>query len=101
MLCEHTLLTSGEIAEAGEVYVGWPARQLQSGWKDEKVAENRHSSSTTTQGASLMCPMCRDFPRVATVTMCGHVFCEPYVTHHLLLYLLIIFSILIDVSTRH
>ena len=28
MLLEHTLLASGEIAEAGEVYVGWPARRL-------------------------------------------------------------------------
>ncbi|KAH9945157.1 acetyl-CoA synthetase-like protein [Epithele typhae] len=28
MLLEHTLLTSGEIAQAGEVYGGWPARSL-------------------------------------------------------------------------
>ncbi|TRM58785.1 hypothetical protein BD626DRAFT_437806 [Schizophyllum amplum] len=27
MLCEHTLLTSGEIAEAGGVYVGWPGKR--------------------------------------------------------------------------
>lgn len=27
MLCEHTLLTSGEIAHAGAVYVGWPASE--------------------------------------------------------------------------
>ena len=81
MLCEHTLLTSGEIAESGEVYVGWPARQLQqSGWKTvDKEAERTAASSTTTLGASLMCPMCREFPRYSTVTMCGHVFCEPYV----------------------
>ncbi|ESK93312.1 amp-dependent synthetase and ligase [Moniliophthora roreri MCA 2997] len=25
MLCEHTLLTSGEVADAGGVYIGWPA----------------------------------------------------------------------------
>ena len=36
MLLEHTLLASGEIAEAGEVYVGWPARRLVS-----VVAEKR------------------------------------------------------------
>ncbi len=28
MLLEHTLVASGEIAEAGAVYAGWPARQL-------------------------------------------------------------------------
>lgn len=28
MLLEHTLLTSGEVAESGGVYVGWPARPL-------------------------------------------------------------------------
>ena len=28
MLLEHTLLTSGEIAESGGVYAGWPARPL-------------------------------------------------------------------------
>ncbi|KAF7975489.1 hypothetical protein HWV62_9405 [Athelia sp. TMB] len=85
MLCEHTLLTSGEIAESGEVYVGWPARQLQqSGWKSlDKEAERTAASSTTTLGASLMCPMCREFPRYSTVTMCGHVFCEPCITNAL------------------
>ena len=28
MLLEHTLLASGEVAEAGGVYAGWPARLL-------------------------------------------------------------------------
>ena len=28
MLLEHTLLTSGEIAESGGVYAGWPAHRL-------------------------------------------------------------------------
>lgn len=28
MLLEHTLIASGEIAEAGQTYAGWPARQL-------------------------------------------------------------------------
>ena len=27
LLCEHTLLTSGEVAESSAVYVGWPATQ--------------------------------------------------------------------------
>jgi hypothetical protein len=74
MLCEHTLLTSGEIAEAGQVYVGWPARLLPNSWKDSsKDGTDRQPN----EGASLMCPMCRGFPKVTTVTMCGHIFCEP------------------------
>lgn len=28
MLLEHTLLTSGEIAESGGVYAGWPAHRM-------------------------------------------------------------------------
>lgn len=28
MLCEHTLLTSGDVADSGVTYVGWPARRL-------------------------------------------------------------------------
>lgn len=79
MLCEHTLLTSGEIAESGEVYVGWPARQLKSGCQSIGKDSDRTATSSTTSGASLMCPMCREFPRDTTVTMCGHVFCEPCV----------------------
>ncbi|KAJ7833753.1 hypothetical protein B0H13DRAFT_2212517, partial [Mycena leptocephala] len=26
MLCEHTLLPSGDVADCGSVYSGWPAR---------------------------------------------------------------------------
>jgi len=74
MLCEHTLLTSGEIAEAGQVYAGWPARLLQNNWKDSGKEETERQPS---RGASLICPMCRNFPKVSTVTLCGHVFCEP------------------------
>ena len=28
MLLEHALLASGDIAETGSVYAGWPARQI-------------------------------------------------------------------------
>lgn len=28
VLCEHTLLASGDVADAGVAYVGWPARRL-------------------------------------------------------------------------
>ena len=37
MLLEHTLLTSGEIAESGGVYAGWPARRL----KDETYTQRQ------------------------------------------------------------
>lgn len=39
MLLEHTLLTSGEIAESGGVYAGWPAHRL-----DQKAYLRRQSS---------------------------------------------------------
>jgi len=29
MLCEHTLLTSGDVADSGVAYVGWPAKRLE------------------------------------------------------------------------
>ncbi|KAF9256515.1 hypothetical protein L218DRAFT_881490, partial [Marasmius fiardii PR-910] len=35
MLCEHTCLTSGEVAESGEVYVGWPARRAERRLKQD------------------------------------------------------------------
>lgn len=34
MLSEHTLLTSGEVAEAGTVYVGWPAKRVDNSWSN-------------------------------------------------------------------
>ena len=39
MLLEHTLLTSGEIAESGGVYTGWPAHRLE----DETYLRRRSS----------------------------------------------------------
>ncbi|KAF7353427.1 Peroxisomal-coenzyme a synthetase [Mycena sanguinolenta] len=36
MLCEHTLLTSGDVADAGTVYSGWPAKPMEGSW-DEKL----------------------------------------------------------------
>lgn len=45
MLLEHTLLASGEIAEAGEVYAGWPARRL--------VSEKKRSAPTATYTTSV------------------------------------------------
>ncbi|KAK0214939.1 acetyl-CoA synthetase-like protein [Armillaria fumosa] len=40
MLCEHTLLTSGEVAESGAVYVGWPARRVDN-WKSWRSSKER------------------------------------------------------------
>lgn len=46
MLLEHTLLASGDIAEAGEVYAGWPARRLVS-QKKRRAATASYTSSVT------------------------------------------------------
>ncbi|KAJ7861881.1 acetyl-CoA synthetase-like protein [Mycena leptocephala] len=68
MLCEHTLLPSGDVADCGSVYSGWPARSLPGHWKEMDPHDNRH--------LRLICPMCRKFPEHMTVTLCGHVFCQ-------------------------
>jgi formate dehydrogenase maturation protein FdhE len=66
MLLEHTLLPSGDIAEAGSVYYGWPSRKQNfDEEKDLKVDDMR-----------IICPLCRSFPRMSVVTTCGHVFCD-------------------------
>lgn len=39
MLCEHTLLTSGEVAEAGGIYVGWPARRVDTMWTNSSTTK--------------------------------------------------------------
>ncbi|KAJ7127673.1 AMP-dependent synthetase and ligase [Mycena epipterygia] len=65
MLCEHTLLTSGDVADAGTVYSGWPAKQIEGPW-DEKLPDE----------VGIVCPMCSEFPQDMTaVTSCGHLFC--------------------------
>ncbi|KAJ7509101.1 AMP-dependent synthetase and ligase [Mycena galericulata] len=38
MLCEHTLLTSGDVADAGAVYSGWPAKDVRD-FDDERWVE--------------------------------------------------------------
>lgn len=45
MLLEHTLIASGEIAEANSVYAGWPARQLRL----RKAVQNKQPSSALYQ----------------------------------------------------
>jgi hypothetical protein len=97
MLCEHTLLTSGEIAEAGQVYVGWPARLVQRSHQDDfKVDADRKPN----EGASLMCPMCRGFPIACTVTMCGHIFCGPCVSRLIYIYAMQLICVLMQMHNR-
>lgn len=67
MLCEHTLLVSGDIAESGYVYAGWPAQRQ----RPDGVEERSDSPS-----AQLICPLCREFPQQGVVTVCGHLFCD-------------------------
>ncbi|KAJ7263785.1 acetyl-CoA synthetase-like protein [Mycena rebaudengoi] len=67
MLTEHTLLTSGDVADTGMVYFGWPAKCWDGPW-----AEKNWRRET----GRLVCPVCRKCPVHATVTPCGHVFCE-------------------------
>jgi hypothetical protein len=65
MLLEHTLLTSGETAEAGYVYVGWPARQIDAkAWRDGKIVDIKVEDSPV--GARIICSKCLEFPRGAT-----------------------------------
>ncbi|KAI0360304.1 acetyl-CoA synthetase-like protein [Trametes cingulata] len=56
MLCEHTLLTSGETAMAGAVYAGWPARQLDDQFFIERVP------SHVSQGGGQ--PLVRSYSRI-------------------------------------
>ncbi|KAJ7654909.1 hypothetical protein B0H17DRAFT_1214148 [Mycena rosella] len=65
MLYEHTLLTSGDVADAGAVYSGWPAKQIDGPW-DEKYPED----------IGLVCPICHVVPQGMAVTPGGHLFCE-------------------------
>jgi len=67
MLCEHTLLVSGDIAESGYVYAGWPAQRQRPDGVEERL---------DLPSAQLICPLCREFPQQGVVTVCGHLFCD-------------------------
>jgi len=47
MLCEHTLLTSGDVADSGVAYVGWPARRLRDRAASRKRLEKVKDSFDT------------------------------------------------------
>ncbi|CAA7265178.1 unnamed protein product [Cyclocybe aegerita] len=71
VLCEHTLLTSGEVADSGAMYAGWPGKRLQ----DHPSAKDKEGG--ITYSAILTCPICRRFPKESTmVNNCGHLFCQ-------------------------
>ncbi|KAJ7623641.1 acetyl-CoA synthetase-like protein [Roridomyces roridus] len=72
MLCEHTLLPSGDVADSGAVYSGWPAKQIDENWQP-----------TYEESPGILCPMCRGFPRDMTAASCGHVFCRSCITETL------------------
>ncbi|KAF5386410.1 hypothetical protein D9757_006671 [Collybiopsis confluens] len=78
MLCEHTLLTSGEVAQADSVYVGWPAKRT-GGWEKPRRADSdddqtvRNSFPTTS---TVRCSFCTRPPLIPTITPCGHLFCH-------------------------
>ncbi|KAN0060303.1 hypothetical protein ACQY0O_007632 [Thecaphora frezii] len=48
MLLEHTLVASGEIAEAGHVYAGWPARQVRTRRPQRAQAGDNSAGSSTS-----------------------------------------------------
>ncbi|KDR80877.1 hypothetical protein GALMADRAFT_241361 [Galerina marginata CBS 339.88] len=70
MLAEHTLLTSGDVADFNTVYFGWPAKPLEEPAPDNKTIINP---------AILTCPICRRFPKDSSISECGHLFCQAYV----------------------
>ncbi|KAJ7262978.1 acetyl-CoA synthetase-like protein [Mycena rebaudengoi] len=46
MLCEHTLLTSGDVADSGAVYSGWPAKQIAGPLMTRRTKSSRNSHRT-------------------------------------------------------
>ncbi|KAJ7075250.1 acetyl-CoA synthetase-like protein [Mycena belliarum] len=71
MLCEHTLLSSGDVADAGGVYAGWPAI---------RIANNLQQTDTDATVPRLICPICRNFPKDMVSASCGHIFCKACIT---------------------
>ncbi|EAU90635.2 AMP-dependent synthetase and ligase [Coprinopsis cinerea okayama7 len=79
MLCEHTLLSSGEVAEEGATYAGWPGKKLdpaKAAGGGGGAGSASVDSFVENHAAVFMCHMCRQMPKDAVVTDCGHLFCE-------------------------
>jgi hypothetical protein len=79
MLLEHSLLTSGEIADEGAVYVGWPARPMEDkAFIGSRLPKGIITAQSRPRYGSmrLACPICARFPRSPATTRCGHCFCE-------------------------
>ncbi|TFK39680.1 acetyl-CoA synthetase-like protein [Crucibulum laeve] len=82
MLSEHALLTSGEVAEAGKIYIGWPAKRLEGPIHTGSPLRPRNNPSSSS---NLICPICHNFPEDSSVTACGHLLCTSYITRTLAL----------------
>ncbi|KAF8998268.1 acetyl-CoA synthetase-like protein [Cyathus striatus] len=78
MLCEHTLLTLGEVAESSGVYIGWPAKKWET--KSNPSVTSLQTVSDTSSSEKPVCSICTKIPSSTTVAGCGHVFCAPCVS---------------------
>ncbi|KAH8833365.1 AMP-dependent synthetase and ligase [Flagelloscypha sp. PMI_526] len=77
LLCEHTLLPSGEIAESGSAYAGWPARRIDLSKSGSKYLGSEKPAMPPSLPPSLdACPKCHRTPDFLNVTTCGHLLCE-------------------------
>ena len=53
MLLEHTLLPSGEIADAGQTYGGWPARRVSALHRRSAMRKKTCTSETSSQSDNM------------------------------------------------
>ncbi|KAJ3795144.1 acetyl-CoA synthetase-like protein [Lentinula aff. detonsa] len=84
MLYEHTLLTSGEVAEAESVYVGWPAKRTSDLEKHRKFDDERTmflpSPSTGTHVCAVSQKPRNSREAAVTASGCGHHTCDSYIS---------------------
>ncbi|KAJ3868476.1 acetyl-CoA synthetase-like protein [Lentinula novae-zelandiae] len=76
MLCEHTLLTSGEVAEADSIYVGWPAKRMSDFEKQRKFDDEGTMVLSSPSAGTHMCSVCHKSSREVTLAPCGHYTCD-------------------------
>lgn len=53
MLLEHTLLPSGEIADAGQTYGGWPARRVSALQRRSAMRRKACTSETSSRSDNM------------------------------------------------